>query len=325
MENNETPQAAIDFILDLEKRGRRPSTVKRYQYDLEDYLAWIRVNEMSYHDRETFTELFVQTYFDFLITERSYSFRTLKRVYSVLNQYHRFLIHKKIISDNPLSSIELLNDKEDSFTEDMFITDEELGSLLEVIPSEDGLTENQLKAHELLSKRNLGIITLMADHGVTLHEVSAIEARHLSFIKKELIIPTTEQTAKRIIELSSKVNEILFEYFRSIPEAVRPAQYSADPFFVAFDFQRLTYRWSYSEDRPKRLTEIAIQKMIRQEIKRAGLRKGISAQHFRRTAILRAILDRRDTEQIQYQFGMKTPLTLNRYLNYAEGRSVSSL
>ncbi|WP_408011639.1 tyrosine-type recombinase/integrase [Pseudalkalibacillus sp. A8] len=325
MQNQETPQTAIDFILDLENRGRRPSTVRRYQYDLEDYLAWIRVNELSYRDRETFTTLFVQTYFDFLITERSYSFRTLKRVYSVLNQYHRFLIHRKIISDNPLSSIELHNDTEDSFTDDMFITDKELEKLLEVIPSEQGLTENQLKAHELLSKRNLGIITLMADHGVTLHEVSVIEVRHISFIKKELIIPTTEQTAKRKIELSPKENEILFEYYQSIPEAVRPAQYSADPFFVAFDFQRLTYRWSYEEDRPKRLTEIAIQKMIRHEIKRAGLRKGISAQHFRRTAIFKAIQDKKDTEQIQYQFGMKTPLTLNRYLDYTEKRSVSSI
>ncbi|MGP4080128.1 tyrosine-type recombinase/integrase [Pseudalkalibacillus sp. R45] len=318
MSNQETPQTAIDFVLDLEKRGRQASTVKRYKYDLEDYLAWIRVNELSYNDSKIFTPLFVQSYFDFLINERSYSYRTLKRVYSVLNQFHRFLISKKIIGENPVSSIELHNDGEERFTDDMFITEVEQGRIVEIIPSEQGLTENQLKAHNLLSKRNLSILTLMIKHGMTLHEVSAIDTRHISFIQKELLIPNTEQTAKRKIKFDQEENEILFDYFQSIPESVRPGQFSSDPFFVAFDFQRLTYRWSYEEDRPKRLTEIAIQKMIRQEIQRAGLRKGISAQHFRRTAILKAILNGDDTEQIQNHFGMKTPLTLNRYLDYVE-------
>ncbi|WP_349410585.1 tyrosine-type recombinase/integrase [Pseudalkalibacillus sp. SCS-8] len=324
MDQNEKPVWATEFILDLEKRGRRESTVKRYQYDLEDYLAWIRVNEYSYEDPEVLKTDFIQTYLNYLMEERSYSFRTLKRVYSVLKQYHQYLVLMKRIPHNPVASITLDRLVEDAFTEDMFITEDERQRLIETVPTETGLTENQLKAHPYLSKRNLGILTLLLDHGLTLHEVSAIEMRHLSFIQHELKIEPGVAEPERVIQLTKEQSEMLYHYYESIPAAVRPAQYSADPFFVAFDFKRLTYRWNYEENRPKRLTEIAIQKMIRQEVKRAGLRKGISSQHFRRTAIYEGLKANHDIQDVQYRFGLKTPLTLKRYLAYLEKDRIST-
>ncbi len=318
MNTEETPKNAIDFILDLEKRGKRPSTVKRYQYDLEDYLAWIRVNDLSYEDPKVFRTTFIQTYFNFLSEDRSYSYRTLKRVFSVLKQYHHYLnLHNKIPS-NPVNDIQLHSLSDEGFSEEMFIKDEERERLMEIVPTAEGLTENQQKAYPYLAKRNLALFTLLLNHGLTLHEICSIDMRHVSFIQKELKVETDEPSTNRTITLSKDDSETLYAYYESIPVSVRPAQYSADPFFVAFDFKRLTYRWSYEDNRPKRLTEIAIQKMIRQEVARSGLRKGISAQHFRRTAILHAIQSKQETDQIQYHFGMKTPLTLKRYLDYVE-------
>lgn len=320
MDRKETPKHAIEFILDLEKRGKRPSTIKRYQYDLEDYLAWIRVNELSYENPKVYSVSFIQSYFDFLSVERNYSYRTLKRVFSVLKQYHHFLCLQKKLSNNPALDIQLHSYVEDGFTEEMFLQEDEHEQLLEIIPTSEGLTENQMKAYPFLSKRNLAIFTLLLHHGLTLHEVSAIETRHVSFIQKELMVESDDTLTNRVISLDKKESEILYHYYESIPAAVRPTQYSADPFFVAFDFKRLTYRWSYEENRPKRLTEIAIQKMIRHEIQRAGLRKGISAQHFRRTAILQMLQKEEDFEKIQHHFGMKTPLTLNRYYDYLQNQ-----
>ncbi|PEF45131.1 integrase [Bacillus cereus] len=82
-----------------------------------------------------------------------------------------------------------------------------------------------------------------------------------------------------------------------MPEPVRPKYHSNDPLFIVFDFTRGTYHWSY-DDAPKFLTEISIQKMIRLEVKCANLRKGISAQHFRNTFILRKIQGNTTSEQI---------------------------
>ncbi|MCF6137196.1 tyrosine-type recombinase/integrase [Pseudalkalibacillus berkeleyi] len=318
MGNHETPKDAIAFLTDLEFRGKQPSTVKRYKYDLEDYLAWIRVNELGYDDQQVYTTDFIQTYFDFLITERSYSYRTLKRVYSVLKQYHLFLYSQRKCLTNPMNGIEIDNILDDSFTEEMFLSKQERETLLNILSSPEGLTENQLKAFPYLSKRNLGIITLMINYGLSLHEVSALSMSHLSFINRELKVITNNDLTKRTISLSNEDSELLYDYYTSIPSAVRPVQHTGDPFFVAFDFKRLTYRWSYETNKPKRLTEIAIQKMIRQEIARAGLRKGISAQHFRRTAILNQLKTNQNAEDIQHHFGMKTSLTLNRYLDYLQ-------
>lgn len=318
MGNQETPKDAIAFLADLEFRGKQPSTVKRYKYDLEDYLSWIRVNDLRYDDQQVYTTDFIQTYFNFLIAERSYSYRTLKRVYSVLKQYHLFLHSQRKCLKNPMNGIEIDDLLDDSFSEEMFLSKEERETFLNILSSPEGLTENQLKAFPYLSTRNLGIATLMINHGLTLHEVSALSMSHISFTNRELKVITDNDLTKRTISLSKEDSKILNDYYTSIPSPVRPAQHTGDPFFVAFDFKRLTYRWSYETNQPKRLTEIAIQKMIRQEIARAGLRKGISAQHFRRTAILDKLKTNQNAEDIQHHFGLKTSLTLNRYLDYLQ-------
>ncbi|WP_257351456.1 tyrosine-type recombinase/integrase [Pseudalkalibacillus decolorationis] len=324
METKDKPRLAFDFIYFLEKKGKRPSTIKRYRYDLEDFLAWIRVNELSYEDDTVFRYTFIQSYFDFLSYERNYSFRTLKRVYSVLNQYHGYLKNHRVISENPLVQITIDAFNKDSFSEDMFITENEQNQLIETIQSEKDLTENQLKAHSYLTNRNVAIIHLMLKYGLTLQDIVSINMRNVSFIQKKIIVRSSDGDLNRSITLTEDVLSELLSYYSLIPQAVRPTQDDTDPFFVAFDFQRLTYRWSYEEDQPKRLTNIAIQKMIRQEVSRAGLRKGISSQHFRRTAVLNAVQSGKDSETIQYQFGMKTPLTLNRYYDYVHQLSLET-
>ncbi|WLD95238.1 site-specific integrase [Alkalihalobacillus sp. AL-G] len=316
MKTEEKPQHAIEFIIFLEKRGKRPATVKRYRYDLEDFLAWIRVNELTYIDGRVYTSEFVQSYFDYLAHEREYSFRTIKRVYSVLKQYYHYLTDQRVIPENPLNGIKINVLEKEYFTEDMFVTEGETAQLLETMSSEKGLTENQLKAHPYLAPRNVSIISLMLNYGLSLQDIVSMDIRHVSFIQKQIVVRSSNGQLDRHIDIDGEIANGLYRYYQLIPEAVRPAQYHSDPLFVAFDFQRLTYRWSYEEDRPKRLTEIAIQKMIRQEVERSGLRKGISGQHFRRTAILKAIQSEEKPETIQQRFGLKTPLTLNRFYEY---------
>ena len=57
--------------------------------------------------------------------------------------------------------------------------------------------------------------------------------------------------------------------------------------------------------------------MIRLEVSRANLRKGISGQHFRNTYILNLI--KRDSEsEIIKLAGFKSKISLKRYYQYAE-------
>lgn len=59
-------------------------------------------------------------------------------------------------------------------------------------------------------------------------------------------------------------------------------------------------------------------RVIRLEVNRANLRKGISAQHFRNTYILRRIQENNMPGQIMQQIGFKSNLSLKRYYDYYE-------
>lgn len=136
--------------------------------------------------------------------------------------------------------------------------------------------------------RNIAILNLLIDYGLSLQELTALTMHHVHFETNTLSIPATAGV-ERTITLAKEDKKQLYNYYKSIPEPVRPKYHSDDSLFVAFDFNRGTYRWVYENDAPKALTEIAIQKMIRLEVARANLRKGISGQHFRNTYILNLI------------------------------------
>ena len=59
--------------------------------------------------------------------------------------------------------------------------------------------------------------------------------------------------------------------------------------------------------------------MIRLEVSRANLRKGISGQHFRNTYILNLIKETPESEIIKLA-GFKSKISLKRYYQYAENR-----
>ena len=136
--------------------------------------------------------------------------------------------------------------------------------------------------------------------------------QHVHFENNTLSIPE-DSKVNRTIHLKKEDKLHLYNYYKTIPEPVRPKYHSNDPLVSAFDFTRGTYHWSYEDDAPKFLTEISIQKRIRLEVKRTNLRKGISAQHFRNTFILKIIQGNTTSEQVMQQIGFKSNLSLKRY------------
>ncbi|MED2973239.1 phage integrase N-terminal SAM-like domain-containing protein [Fictibacillus sp. B-59209] len=316
------PSYSAVYLETLEKKGRQESTIRRYFYDLNDFLAWMRVvkEEDSFSVFQSLRTEDYQSYFDFLIHERNYSLRTLRRVLTVLKQLVQFQITIGKLAYNPVNGVDLGIGEETEFTDDDFISSEELDKLFEVIKSYEGLTENQQKYRHLLISRNLSIVILLSRYGLTLLELTSLKMRHINFTKGIIQVPS-ETSLPRKIKIEREDQAFLYSYYETIPAAVRPAWYSNDSFFAAFDYQRGTYRWVYKTNSPKPLTEIAVQKMIRLEVKRSGLRKGISAQHMRRTCILRELQTEKEPEQIKEKFGFKSSLSLERYYKYLQSVS----
>lgn len=253
-------------------------------------------------------------YFLFLTEQREYSASTTNRVFTVTKSLFHFLQVQKLIKENPFKDFDQKWEEDKHFKNEDFITEEEYVQLFQILSSYEGLTEKQQKFRHLLIKRNEAIVTLLYKYGLTLQELANIEMKDVKFTEHLLTVKNNEN--KRTLSLEKEIQRLLYAYLENIPDLIKPRKYSSDRFFIAFDYQRGTYRFDYSNYEPKPLTVIAIQKMLRQEIKRSGLRDGVSSHHLRRTAILNFAVRNNSTKEIQAWFGLKSPLTVNRYEHY---------
>ncbi|RSL33245.1 site-specific integrase [Salibacterium salarium] len=312
----ELPKDAEKFLESLTSKGRKESTILRYRYDLADFYRYIEtvIGEHAVPRATAITPHTIEGYFFLLESSRHYQIRTLKRIQTVLKQYAAFLRSVGKINSDPMASLSLEDSIWNELTKEEVLTHKEEKKLLEGLQSDAGLSEKQRTARPMLAPRNLVIIRWFLYYGLRLHELSSLRLENINQGQGILFIP--EKTGNpRQISLSKKDKTLLFHYLQVIPAEVRPFL-EHHPVFVAFDFQRQTYRWSYEMDTPKNLTEIAIQKMIREERKRVGVDRSISARHFRNTFIVRSLENGYTTEQLKEILGLNTILTLNKYIDY---------
>lgn len=305
-------EVILQFASHLNSKGRKESTIKRYSYDLEDCLRYFRKLDIEINSLKV--ENF-NNYFHYLTTERNYNEKTMHRIYVVLNQFYKFLqLHDSTIQ-NIIPFTNYLAGPSRALSKDDFITDYEEEKLFQTVQSTSDLSEKQLKARPYLIDRNYIMIRLMLFYGLTLKELIDLQMKDVNFGLDELTVHSKDGI-KRLIKMAREDRIRLYQYFVTIPEPVRPHYHTNHPLFVAFDFNRMTFHWVYDTDSPKALSEIAFQKMLRLEVKRAGLRKGLCSQHLRNTFILRKIKEGLLMEEIQQLVGLKTSVSLKRYYQY---------
>ncbi|MCX2829587.1 tyrosine-type recombinase/integrase [Bacillus pseudomycoides] len=310
-EFQDTVQHFSSFLLN---KGRKPSTIKRYVYDIEDFGHWLQKSKKlpTCNIWTTLNKKDFEAYFYDLKKKRQYSDKTMHRVYIVLNRLYQYLQ-----LPNPLEDMQFSIQPNRALRDEDFITKEEEKTLKSILSSLEGLTEKQRSVRPVLMDRNISIVHLLIHNGLSLQELVGLQMKHVHFENNTISVPGIVGIERTIL-LTEDDKKCLFNYYKIIPEPVRPRYHSNDPVFVAFDFTRKTYHWSYEDDAPKALTEIAVQKMIRIEVKRANLRKGISAQHLRNTFILRLIEHGILEEQIIKQVGFKSKLSLKRYYDFID-------
>ncbi|EOP20067.1 tyrosine-type recombinase/integrase [Bacillus toyonensis] len=312
MTTKETQHTIEGFSSYLSNKGRKPSTIKRYIYDVESFIQWLHQSKRFTNDTiwESLHKKDFKAFFTYLKDDRKYSDKTIHRIYIVLNK-----LYECLDLPSPIEGVIQIDPPDRALRKEDFISFKEGKHLKEVISSLEGITEKQRSTRPMILERNVSIVTLLLDYGLSLKELVSIRMIHVHFENNTLSIPE-DSKINRTIYLKEEDKLYLYNYYQTIPEPVRPKYHSNDPLFIAFDFTRGTYHWSYEDDAPKFLTEISIQKMIRLEVKRANLRKGISAQHFRNTFILRNIQGNTPPEQVMQQIGFKSDLSLKRYYDY---------
>lgn len=117
----------------------------------------------------------------------------MHRVFTVLNRMHHFLN-----IPNPLKNMEISIQPDRTLRNEDFISPDEEKRLKYIVTSLEGLSEKQLPVRLLLMDRNIAILNLLIDYGLSLQELTALTMHHVHFETNTLSIPATAGVERTI-------------------------------------------------------------------------------------------------------------------------------
>lgn len=93
MTTKETQNTIQGFSSYLSNKGRKPSTIKRYIYDVQSFIQWLHQSKRFTNDNvwESLQKKDFEVFFDYLKAERQYFEKTVHRIYIVLNRLYEYL------------------------------------------------------------------------------------------------------------------------------------------------------------------------------------------------------------------------------------------
>lgn len=276
-----------DYNEYLLHKGYKKGTVDRYIKELILYFESVK-QPLS---QETYTR-----YLKELTSKMKIS--SVKRIQSVLNNFYNFLYGTKL-------EIIIYEQMQQQTIE--YISKDDLLKLINSIESSSNYSgEKEYKIKKILLDRNITIIALMGKYGFSLSEITELNMNQINFHKCYISL------ANQTIHILREDMDRLYRYYMSIPSVLRPFRDASKPVFVSFDNIRMTYSWSYENDEPKRLTDKAIQKLVKKEARYAGI-PAISAQRLRNTAIIESLKQGKTSEEIKKEFRLTSVHAVNRY------------
>jgi integrase len=303
------PVHITDYIVFLNESDKKQSSIKICNHDLSAFFKWVEKNK-PHLSGESWVNLKRNDYFEYFtyLRGKNLSEANLRRIAAHLNGVLRFYGLDNKVGTFRGKREKLILDSKD------LITDHDAKILLSSILSTKGLSDTQLQMHHYLSYRNLSIITLMINYGLTLSEVRSINIQDINFSQNTLEI--VKEKEKRIIKLSPEDKKILYKYFTDIPVLLRPKEYTNEPFFLAFSPKRLVYWYDNASNRPRRISKVTISRLIENEVKRSGIKHAARANHFRNSCILKKMKLGWSNQKIFDYFGLKSRQALTRFKKY---------
>lgn len=298
-------QSIHEFLLYMQGNGRKLSTVQRYRYDLVLFALWVENSEDALQrpfKRNITTDRFKQ-YLNAAKTTRNCSPTSLKRISGVIIN---FLDYHGVF----LESVD--RGKQELLQLHNFASDTEIERLLQTMKSLEELTPYQIAGRSHILNRNLLIVRLMIYYGFSIHDLTNLTMQDVNF-GQGILFPTAAGGIKRAIPLHESDRKLLLATYKDIPEPVQPRQNTLDPLFVTFHHATGTFQWDYSTDSPKKLTKIAIQRMLQKEIKRANIHH-LSPTTLRNRHILDSLRSGISGAEIKVLLGMKSIEAMHRYI-----------
>lgn len=308
------PDYALDYMENLNQSGRSKLTLKQYESDLKKFFSWLDIykENTKFETIKALRADDIRAYFHYL-KDKQLSQATIRRLASVLS---RLMIYHQCVSAHEIHKLAAAAPLR-SLTPKDFISNEEFNKLSQLVLTKD-IEVTKKSARNYLLTRNWTIIALLRAFGLTPIDVHSIKMKDLNLAQGELIL--SREPAPVILPLPQDMMTKLRDYYFSIPEAFRPRYYSNDPVFVAFNNISYSFQYDYDIQKPKALSVRAIQEMIKDEVRRAALRK-ISAVNLRNAAILEELANGASDEKVMKQFHLTSEAALRRYKQYLQDKT----
>jgi site-specific recombinase XerD len=305
--------AALEKFLDIIRNTKSAATSRQYYYDLLAFVSWIEKHKGAADDH-ILHSLTINDYQDYLqdIAERG-SDALVRRKTSILNQWLKHQgYHRKL---------EPPADKQRPLTNEDFVSPDEIEQLVASMRRSDHRSPDEANVWEHLKNRNLFIITLLYNYGLTVREACDLNMEDINLSQGDVRVLRDNGAVLRFT-LAPDERKQLLSYYHDIPENIRPRRYSDDPLFVAFSYSKRQYKLDYTgfPARPKRIGVAAIHKMIKLETRRANLRP-ISATNMRNARILKHLKAGKSDEEVLKYFGLSNWRALIRYKKYLQKKS----
>lgn len=303
------PEFIERYLLYLTVSGRQDSTVRRYRYDLIEVHRYMTEVDQPLETIDDFKAISLDAWKTFineyLIEEKLYKQATVARIVTVINQLnYQIRQSKEKLIEYAQPTHEL--------GPHHVASQKEYDQLIRTNQSDRGLTDHQLVARPYLIDRNELILRLFYRYGLRVHHIIGLKMQDLNFAQQEMLVhDRLGNTYKLHIEREDQ--DVMLRYLKTVPEPVRPRYHTTDPFFVAFDFARMTFRWLYSKNAPKQLSIVMITKMMRQLNERSDNKRLITPSMLRNSFILKTYFDEMTTEDRLTKTCLYKDVSLRRY------------
>ncbi len=266
------------------ERGRSAETLRSYRADLEDFLAFVRDNELE--DPQEITHLHIRLYLGTL-AKRGLKKSSICRKLSALRAFFKWLKREGILRANPAK---VITTPKYSRSLPRFLTEEEAFRLVEAPQGEAPLEIRDRAILELLYSSGLRVGELV---GLRLGDVD---------LREGLVRVKGKGGKERLVPMGRTAREALREYLR-VREALRP---QGEALFLNRWGKPLSARW--------------IQRRIKDYALKGGILKPVSP-HLLRHTFATHLLDRgADLRAIQELLGHSRLSTTQRYTHVTTTR-----
>ena len=197
-----------DFITYLLQKGCSEATSKAYGYQSQRFLSWASTNHI---EPEFITYPQLIQYIQHLKI-RGIAQNTIKATLTALEHYYNYLITLKLLSHNPIPSINIRTKKIRPLYH--ILTPEQLQALhTDFTPKAQ---RSQTPFYTWLAFRKKVTVGLMVHQGLATNDLGALEVKHLDFDKGTLQVPANRKHEARTLPLQPTQIMELYRYLQEI-------------------------------------------------------------------------------------------------------------